>query len=656
MPEGRHAVLIGCSEFPKAPRELARLRCPENDVDGMHEILTARPWGLFGEQQTHVVKNKTHDEILFKIEEVLNNATKDDMVVIYYSGHGRCDDQGWLYLAALNTDTRYLSSTSVPAQLIKSSIENCASSKVVLILDCCFSGAVGKVFLRGGGVDGELRHISEGRGTFILTASTKLQTAREREGDRYGLLTKHIIYGVQEREADADGDGLVSIHELYKYVHQRVRDEGPQEPQLIVPEARGDLHLARTGILPRKERERKLKDLLYDLNRRAILADEIFIRAIGIASQASSELFGENRRYDELLDRLLRHQIGVGEFYTQWYQIGSGSRAVTTHSPPVMVQDHPLYQTAGASPVAGCELSRTLPKNPRGVLCLAFSPGGSYLAVGDGQGKAQIWDVRTGALTKEFTGGAGPVWSIAFTPDGHCVTAAGADGIIRVWDFISGTLIFSLSGHNRPVASVDVSTHGDFVASGSYDGTVKIWSLKDGSLKCTLASGSDAVNSVAFHINGELVAAATRGTIRIWGIKTGDLSKTLSSHRGVVHSIAFSAAGRYFASGAKDSVVKLWDTSLWVLKRSWRCESYSVLSVAFSNDERLLAVGSSDGVIRIWDTTSCELARLVNAGHISVHAVSFSPDNTLIASAGADETVRLWNWRRSVRRRSSASV
>ena len=654
MPEDRHAILIGCSEFPKAPGELAKLRCPENDVEGMHEILTARPWGLFAERQTHIVKNKSHNEILFKIEEVLKSAAKDDMIVIYYSGHGRCDDHGWLYLAAANTDTRYLGSTSIPAQLIKSYIDNCASSKVVLILDCCFSGAVGKVFLRGGGVDGELRHIADGRGTFILTASTKLQTAREREGDRYGLLTKHIIYGVQEREADADGDGLVSINELYKYVHQRVKEEGPQEPQLIVPEARGDLYLARTGILPRKDRERKLKDLLFDLNRRAILADEIMMRAIGIASQSNAELFGENRRYDELLDRLLHQQVDVGEFYTQWYQIGSGSRPVALHSPPATLPDRPVHQPAGSERALACELSRTLPRNPSGVLCLAFSPGGSYLAVGDGEGKVQIWEVRSGALKKEFAGGEGSVWSVAFTPDGQCVTAAGADGIIRAWDFISSTPLLCLTGHNRPIASLNVSTRGDLIASGSYDGTVKIWNAKSGLLKWTLDSDAGPVKTVAFHVDGELVAAGARGAIRIWDVLTGQLSNSLSNHRGDVNSIAFSAGGRYFASGGKDSMVRLWETSRWLLKRSFRCESYPVLSLAFSNDERLVAVGSSDGVIRIWDTASCELVCSLDAGHISVHAVSFSPDNRFIASAGTDETVRLWNYNRPVRRLSQA--
>ena len=653
MAEPRHAVLIGCSEFPKAREELTQLRCPENDVDGMVEILTARPWGLFPEQQTHVLKNKPHNEILFKIEEVLKRAAKDDTVLIYYSGHGRCDDHGWLYLAAANTDTRYLGSTSIPAQLIKSYIDNGASTKVVLILDCCFSGAVGKVFLRGAGVDNELRHIAEGRGTFILTASTKLQTAREREGDRYGLLTKHIIYGVQEREADADGDGLVSMNELYKYVHQRVKDEGPQEPQLIVPEARGDLFLARTGVLPRKERERKLKELLFDLNKRAILSDEIMMRAIGIVSQTSTELFGENRRYDELLDRLLHQQVEVGEFYTQWYRIGSATPAPPRYAPTFAAPVGSVQQTAGTGTPFACVLARTLPRNPRGVLSLAFSPGGSYLATGGGDGKTQIWEVRIGALVKEFAGPEGPVWTVAFTPDGRRVIAAGADGIVRVWEFSTGALLSALSCHQRPVVSVAVNPQGDLIASGSYDGLVKIWDVENGTLKRSLGSGPGAVNAVAFHINGELVAAAGLvREIRLWNVGTGELSRTLPDQRGDVHAIAFSAGGRYFASGGKDATVKLWETSQWALKRSFRGEPHPVLSVAFSSDERLLAAGSSDGVIRIWETDNCELVRSVEAGHISVHAVAFSPDNRLIASAGADETARLWNWGRAVHRRA----
>jgi hypothetical protein len=60
----------------------------------------------------------------------------------------------------------------------------------------------------------QLQRVSGGRGTYILTASTGLQVAQERESDGYGLLTKHIIHGVRQGAADLDRDGLITMDEL----------------------------------------------------------------------------------------------------------------------------------------------------------------------------------------------------------------------------------------------------------------------------------------------------------------------------------------------------------------------------------------------------------------------------------------------------------
>ncbi|CAK8713462.1 Peptidase C14 caspase domain-containing protein [Candidatus Electrothrix gigas] len=189
--EKRYAILIGSSKYPNEPG-LTELRCPEKDVDALNAVLRSSDFGGFTE--TFVFKNRASHEILEKIETVLADAGREDLVLIYFSGHGKLNPAGQLCLATVNTKIKALGSTSIPVSWIKSYFDHSASQKKILLLDCCYSGAVGKDFIRGG-VDDQLQLMSQGQGTFIMTASTGIEVAVEKEGDNNGLFTKHLVDG-----------------------------------------------------------------------------------------------------------------------------------------------------------------------------------------------------------------------------------------------------------------------------------------------------------------------------------------------------------------------------------------------------------------------------------------------------------------------------
>ena len=53
----RLAILIGSSQFDKEPLKAKPLKCPERDVDAMHELLASAELGAFGE--VFVFKTRT---------------------------------------------------------------------------------------------------------------------------------------------------------------------------------------------------------------------------------------------------------------------------------------------------------------------------------------------------------------------------------------------------------------------------------------------------------------------------------------------------------------------------------------------------------------------------------------------------------------------
>jgi hypothetical protein len=89
----------------------------------------------------------------------------------------------------------------------------------------------------------------QGKGRVILTASTAMEFAYE--GDRItgqpqlSVFTRTLVEGLSSGEADFDGDGLVSVQNLYDYVHQRISVPGShQTPTISNVGQEGSIYLA----------------------------------------------------------------------------------------------------------------------------------------------------------------------------------------------------------------------------------------------------------------------------------------------------------------------------------------------------------------------------------------------------------------------------
>ncbi len=325
MSERRFGVLIASSLFSDEPL-LEDLRCPENDVGGFNEMLTSKDHGQFTE--TLILKNKPHHEVLRNINRILRQASKDDLVLIYFSGHGKLNPAGRLHLATVDTVFNELEATSIPVEIIRSYIDISASRKVVLILDCCFAGAAGDAFTKTrSDVGDQLQLMAGGRGTYIMTASTGIQVAQEKESDKYGVFTKHIIEGIRHGAADLNSDGRITMSELYEYVHDKVLDEGFQEPMKWDLSVRGELTIARSGKTPRQERSRQLKLILSDMWGKGILAEDIFDKARQVMALEPSQLSGDLRTYDDLLEQLLQQRIEPVDFVRKWYEVSFEAEA-----------------------------------------------------------------------------------------------------------------------------------------------------------------------------------------------------------------------------------------------------------------------------------------------------------------------------------------
>ncbi|MEK7276355.1 MAG: caspase family protein, partial [Chloroflexota bacterium] len=133
----KFALIIGNSEYEDA--SLRRLVTPGGDVDALASVLKDSAIGAFDDVQT--LLNESSASIRRAIARFFAKRKSDDLLLLYFSGHGVLDEQGHLHLAARDTERDLLSGTAIPANFVTGEMDRSPSRRQVFILDCCHSGA-----------------------------------------------------------------------------------------------------------------------------------------------------------------------------------------------------------------------------------------------------------------------------------------------------------------------------------------------------------------------------------------------------------------------------------------------------------------------------------------------------------------------------------
>lgn len=242
----RTALFVGNSVYDDAM--LSRLRTPEADVRSLAAVLGDPDIGGFDEVET--VVDGEEPRVRRAIARFFHNRRRDDLVLLYFSGHGVKDDHGRLFLAMRDTAYDQLKATAIPASFITECMDECRSKRQVLILDCCNSGA----FARGtkGDRSAMTRETFEGLGygRVVLTAADSTQYALE--GDRVlqqaelSLFTHYLLEGLTTGAAARLGEPVITLDDWYEYAYEQVVTRMPnQTPRKWVYNQQGVLTIAR---------------------------------------------------------------------------------------------------------------------------------------------------------------------------------------------------------------------------------------------------------------------------------------------------------------------------------------------------------------------------------------------------------------------------
>ncbi|MDX6742139.1 caspase, EACC1-associated type [Actinocorallia sp. A-T 12471] len=253
---GRRALILANSLYddPRFPP----LPAAEADARALREVLADPAVGDFA-VETRL--NATRREAARALKALFTEAGPDDLLLLHLSLHGWKDENNRLHFVASDTEREDVGFTAVPADAVNEWMRRSRSRSIVLMLDCCYSGAfaLGTVRRAADAPRVDVATPFAGKGRVVITASTALQFAHEgqapaegeevrtsRDDARPSVFTSAVVDGLRDGSADLDGDGHVSVHDLYGHVHDQVsrRIKG-QTPTLSVDSVRGTIHLAR---------------------------------------------------------------------------------------------------------------------------------------------------------------------------------------------------------------------------------------------------------------------------------------------------------------------------------------------------------------------------------------------------------------------------
>lgn len=173
-------------------------------------------------------------------------------MLLYFSGHGLKDQKARFFLSTRDTGRdqkgNFSLATALAATKLQEYITDSRSQRQIIILDCCFSGAL----VQGMPIKGEFNIQEElgGKGRAILTSSSPIEYSFESEDKDLSIYTKYLVEGIETGAADQDGDQLISVNELHEYASERVKEAAPaMTPKFYLSlEGEDTIYLARSPL------------------------------------------------------------------------------------------------------------------------------------------------------------------------------------------------------------------------------------------------------------------------------------------------------------------------------------------------------------------------------------------------------------------------
>ncbi len=300
----------------------------------------------------------------------------------------------------------------------------------------------------------------------------------------------------------------------------------------------------------------------------------------------------------------------------------------------------------------------TLTNRPTRGFSVSFSPDGTRLAMGWGDGRVDLWDVpgRRQIRALADRGNLNPA-HVAFSPIRNLLAATSESKVVTLYDFDSGResilwrapeqgawevrdLEFSQDGSRMAIYAASSRELGDAAW------VVNVSSSEVESRHSTLYSGSSSLFGAARLSSDNQRLYLSRGdSIHCLDLATGqELWQSEPQRDEGLTALAISPDGRVLTSGSgfEDPAIRVWDAATGQLIRQLNEHTSWVCDLAFTRDGRRLISAAADQTIRFWDTSTWSETKVLRGHTDEIPAVAISETAQLVASASKDGELKLW--------------
>jgi uncharacterized caspase-like protein len=234
-----YGVVIGIGEYQDSG--IPALKYARDDAEEIYNILTNPEYGNFPKENVKLLIDK--EATLTNIKSAMGtflrrNAGEDDMVCIYFAGHGspeldssKADDNLEKFLVPYDAKKDDLFATGFSMDDFKKIFGMIESKKVIFLIDSCYSGQAGgrtfskqEVAARNISISEKFLEELSGEGRIIISASLPDELSFESDDLKHGIFTYYLAEGLKGK-ADLNKDGVVTVDELYKYVFSKVTEK-----------------------------------------------------------------------------------------------------------------------------------------------------------------------------------------------------------------------------------------------------------------------------------------------------------------------------------------------------------------------------------------------------------------------------------------------